>query len=98
MKAFDTEKTATYLNDLYFHNKRSGIFFLQAGAFDGKADTANMLFNFNTLKNLGGYVSHHRDMRIPWIQDGMTCSKFIQLNKKIIYSNKIGAYYNYLKV
>ena len=34
MQDKDREKTATFLNDLYFHNKRNGTF-LQAGAYDG---------------------------------------------------------------
>ena len=34
MNDLDKEKTATYLNSLYFHDKRNGTF-LQAGAYDG---------------------------------------------------------------
>lgn len=62
-----------------------------------KVDTANMLFNFNTFRSIGGYISHHMSMNNRWKQDGLTCSRFIQFNKKLVYANKIGAHYNYLR-
>ena len=62
---------------------------------DKKIDTANMIFDYKYLKNNGGFVCSLRGER--YIEDCLTFSRAIQNNAKIIYSQQIGAYYNYLR-
>ena len=60
-----------------------------------KIDTANMIFNYEYLKNMGGFNCSY--INTSYVEDFLTMSKAIQNNAKIIYSQEIGAYYNYLK-
>ena len=62
---------------------------------DKRIDTANMIFSYNYLKNNGGFVCSLKGS--PYIQDCLTFSRAIQNNDRIVYSQEIGAYYNYLR-
>lgn len=60
-----------------------------------KIDTANMIFNYKYLNNNGGFICSLVGQ--PYIEDSLTFSRAIQNHAKIIYSQQLGAYYNFLR-